>query len=581
MHQEKPNLKRIVWLLPIVLLVNVTVHGLLRVYSILNVKPFTPPHDLSLFQMYRQVTFYLTFLLPAAASLIYFWPVLAWIRRTRPGLNEDPASGLPEIVVTRTANAPVALAVFTFVVWVLIDVLLVFHVPKVFEQVTLGTWAHLVVRPLLAGVIASTAIFFATEYLCRSHAWPMVLAKTRIEGNPRLWKTRLVHRLFLLWLAISFLPLSATALTALTRMDLLDSASDPLLSRVMSVIIFIGASAALGGAWLTWLLARSMGEPLRALEKAMARLRGGDFAVREPVRAIDEIGALAEGFNVMTQRLAESYQTLQERNRELTKALERVAFLESVKRGLDRFVPDTVRRAIEANPDGPALLKTPRDVTVLFLDIQGYTRLSEELPSAKLNEVVERYFSLFISDIKEGGGDINETAGDGLMILFQDSLGSDHAVSAVRTALAIREKTAAANLEDELAHRPIAVNIGISSGECEVGSTRFQSLAGERWTFTATGPVTNLAARLRDHATNGQILLSAETARRVGGRFHMRGLGSIALKNIAAPVEIWEVAGPVDGNGKDRTTTRGLSGISPLPHGRVGEGETASLTSAD
>jgi class 3 adenylate cyclase len=70
-------------------------------------------------------------------------------------------------------------------------------------------------------------------------------------------------------------------------------------------------------------------------------------------------------------------------------------------------------------------------------------------------------------------------------------------------------------------------------------------VAGERWTFTATGQVTNLAARLGDRASGGQILVSAETARRLRGRFGLRSLGALPLKNIARPAETWEVtAGP-------------------------------------
>ena len=536
------------WLLPAVLFINLAALGLLMIYSSLNLRPYTPPHDVSQSQTWRQTTLLMTSLLPTAASLFYLWPIFAWLGGLTTKEQNRAMTQPPLVVVEKAANAPVVLAALSLLVWVLVDVLLVLRLHAIFGQITLGLWAHFVARPLVAGLVAATAVFFAAEYICRAYAWPVLLANTRIEGNRRLWKIRLIHRLFFLWLAISFLPLSTVAITALVRMDLFDVTADSPLFRVMAVIIFTGGSAALGGAGLAWLFARSVSRSLRALEGAMARLRAGDFTVREPVRSTDEIGTLAEGFNVMTQRLAESYQALQARNRELTEALDRVAFLESVKRGLDRFVPETVRRAIEANPDEPALLKTPKDVTVLFLDIQGYTRLSEELPPEQLNQIVERYFSLFLTDIREGGGDINETAGDGLMILFQGGTASDHAVSAVHTALAICEKTAAANRKDGLAHRPIAVNIGISSGECEVGSTRFQSLGGERWTFTATGPVTNLAARLRDYATNGQILLGPETARRVGNRFRTHSLGPVTLKNIATPVKIWEVGASGEGS---------------------------------
>jgi nitrate/nitrite-specific signal transduction histidine kinase len=179
-------------------------------------------------------------------------------------------------------------------------------------------------------------------------------------------------------------------MTAIIRVDALGAANDPLLLQVMAVIIFIAASATLGGAWLALLVSRAMDRPLRRLESAMARLRGGDFTARLAVSATNEIGALEEGFNLMADRLAASYNTLEARNRDLATALDRVAFLESVKRGLDRLVPDTVRRLIEHDPEAPALRKQARDVTVMFLDIEGYTRLSQELPRQVLNAIVDR-----------------------------------------------------------------------------------------------------------------------------------------------------------------------------------------------
>jgi class 3 adenylate cyclase len=170
----------------------------------------------------------------------------------------------------------------------------------------------------------------------------------------------------------------------------------------------------------------------------------------------------------------------------------------------------------------------------MFLDIEGYTRLSPEIPRAEVSAIVERYFSLFLADIRAETGDINETAGDGLMILFQEGGPEAHAAAAVRATLAIREKTRVANREAGEGHPAIAVNVGIRSGEGDVGATRLQGAAGERWTFTATGPVTNLAARLGELAAHGQLLLSPETAARVRGRFCMRSLGRRALNYPAA-----------------------------------------------
>src|ERR671924_1259333 len=89
--------------------------------------------------------------------------------------------------------------------------------------------------------------------------------------------------------------------------------------------------------------------------------------------------------------------------------------LRRAKDHIARFVPEAVKRMVAANPEAPDLAKRPLDGSLLFLDISGYARLSERLPVAELNTLVERYFSTFLDEIREGNGDVVETAGDGLM----------------------------------------------------------------------------------------------------------------------------------------------------------------------
>jgi class 3 adenylate cyclase len=531
------------WLPPVVLLVNLAVLSLLMEYSSLNVRPDLPASATVGAQVFYHVVIAsaLVLGLPTMASVIFLWPIHLWLRRRSTFRASGAVDDLPSRVAEHGANAPIALAAFSLLSWLLVAALALAQSMTNLPEITLGVRTHLVMRPLLGGLIAGGVIFFTVGGLCRAQVWPIILARTPIAGNPRLWRYRVSYRLFGLWLLSNFLPLGLVALTIFARADDVDLTADPLLGRLVYVILLIASSAAAGGAWLSWILSRCVGRPLERLEGAMARLRDGHLDTREPVSSTDEIGALAEGFNLMAARLSGSHAALEARNRELAEALDRVLFLEHVKRGLDRFVPETVRHAIEENPEAAVLGKTPKDVTVLFLDIEGYTRLSEELPRQQLNAVVERYFSLFLTSIRAEGGDINETAGDGLMIIFQAEFPKAHALAAVRAALAIREQTALANHDTRGMSPPIQVNIGISSGECDVGTTRFGGPAGERWTFTATGPVTNLAARLGDRAIKGQILLSPETARRVRDRIRLRSLGLISLKNVARPVEVWEV----------------------------------------
>jgi len=211
--------------------------------------------------------------------------------------------------------------------------------------------------------------------------------------------------------------------------------------------------------------------------------------------------------------------------------------LRRVKEHFAKFVPEAVKRLITANPEAPDLAKCERDVSVLFLDVSGYSRLSEILPPDMLNTLVERYFSTFLDRIHEAGGDINEIAGDGFMAIFQDPDPQQHAIRAVDTAFALLTTTAALNAVSRT--QPLAIHMGLNSGRALVGSTRFEGQRGTRWTFTASGPVTNLAARLAGIAAAGQLLLGPETARRLGQRYRLQQLGRMSLRNLAEAVDVY------------------------------------------
>ena len=203
-----------------------------------------------------------------------------------------------------------------------------------------------------------------------------------------------------------------------------------------------------------------------------------------------------------------------------------------------KFVPEAVKRLVAENPDAPELAKRALDVSVLFLDISGYTRMSERLPLDVLNSLVERYFSAFLDDIHDAGGDISGTAGDGLMAIFQDPETRPperrrHPIVAVDTALELFATTEALNLDNRI--EPLAVHIGLNSGTALVGSTRYEGRRGTRWTFTADGPVTNIAARLADIAEAGQVLVGPETAKRLDDRYPLQNLGPKRLKNMYPP----------------------------------------------
>ena len=204
------------------------------------------------------------------------------------------------------------------------------------------------------------------------------------------------------------------------------------------------------------------------------------------------------------------------------------------------FVPETVQRIVEKDPSAPSLEKRDVDVSILFLDIAGYTKISETLTQEKVNFIIEKYFSSFLDVIYAHDGDVNETAGDGLMVIFQGAV-KEHAVNSAKAALDVRSRTLEINQELKGRFAPVHVNMGINSGVASVGMTRFHGASGTRMTYTASGSVTNLAARIAAAAINGDILVGPETARRIEGETPLHDRGLMRFKNVKEKVRVFSL----------------------------------------
>ena len=74
-----------------------------------------------------------------------------------------------------------------------------------------------------------------------------------------------------------------------------------------------------------------------------------------------------------------------------------------------------------------------------------------------------------------------------------------------------------------------------------LGSRRIQGLTGARWTYTATGMVTNISARIAAPAVRGQALAGPDTAQRIGSDFTLKPLGPVQFKNVSQPLPVFEV----------------------------------------
>ena len=176
-----------------------------------------------------------------------------------------------------------------------------------------------------------------------------------------------------------------------------------------------------------------------------------------------------------------------------------------------------------------------RQVTVLFADIAGYTKLSSALGAEATHALLNRYFEAVDSIVERYGGAVDKHMGDNVMALFGAPIAhDDDPLRAVRAALDIHERMTA--LADEAGH-PLRAHIGIASGQVVASGTGSET----HREYTVTGDSVNLASRLQDTAKPGETLISDALYRAVAEAVDCESLGDIAVKGIDAPVRAWRV----------------------------------------
>ena len=180
-----------------------------------------------------------------------------------------------------------------------------------------------------------------------------------------------------------------------------------------------------------------------------------------------------------------------------------------------------------------------KQVTVLFVDVSGFTALSARLDPEEVHQLMNRAFDLMLAEVHRYEGTVNQFLGDGIMALFGAPIAhEDHAQRAVHAALGIRGALEAYRDELERERRiGFQVRQGLNTGLVVVGSVG----SDLRMDYTAVGDTTNVAARMQQSATPGGVLVAEATYRLVEAHFHTRPVGPLSLKGKTEPMAAWEV----------------------------------------
>lgn len=279
--------------------------------------------------------------------------------------------------------------------------------------------------------------------------------------------------------------------------------------------------------------AGKIAHPIEDLMLASLRVGAGDYSIAIQPNSADELGQLAESFNLMTDQLRqhEARQT------------ERQHHVEGL---FGQYVGNNIAQHILAGEE--ALGGRRVYATVLFADIRGFTTFSEKTNLTELIAELNEYYTLMQEVIQTHGGVINKFGGDSLLALFgAPHPCANHAQNAIEAAAAMMEQLDRLNRTRVMRQQaPIRIGIGINYGEMVIGNFGSE----QRREYTVLGDSVNVAKRLSDLNKDlpyESIFVSEATLRQVNGHWawQSRDLGDVVFKGKQEAVTVHAIVSAV------------------------------------
>jgi len=275
-------------------------------------------------------------------------------------------------------------------------------------------------------------------------------------------------------------------------------------------------------------------------EKTKAIEAGADDFIPKPfnhdelltrVRSLLRIKRYHDTIKAQTAELAELNRTLEERVRSQVEELERL-------RRLRRFLSPQLADALVSSGDETILAGHRRQVAMLFADLRGWTSFVDTVEPEELMRVLKEFHDTVGALVKRFEATVGFLEGDGVQLFFNDPLEiPDASLRAVRLGCALRDEMAELTPVWRKRGYDLDFGVGIALGYATCGEVGFEG----RSDYAAIGTVTNLASRLADEATAGQILIAQRLYAEVEDLVEVEPAGEFELKGFQRPVTAFNV----------------------------------------
>ena len=265
--------------------------------------------------------------------------------------------------------------------------------------------------------------------------------------------------------------------------------------------------------WIT----RALTQPIDRLDTGIRHVADDDLTIRLPVTSDDEVGRATGEFNRMVEGLAER---------------------EYLRDTFGKYVSESVATAILGNRAQSGRVANRTGIaTLMFTDIEGFTRLSESLSPTDLGSILNTYLGTVVPAIERHGGVVNNFIGDGLFASFNLPLPlADHAGAAIRAAIEIERALAHVRFAGGV---QVRTRIGLNTGPViglSIGTDK-------RLDYTLLGDAVNVAARVEQlNKRFGSLILATEsTMRAAGDGFPAKRLGETGVRGHEGDVVVYQI----------------------------------------